>query len=120
VPGNSPQLGQRSNVSAGQVVVGLVAWLSIFIVALWPPRHMRIRPDNEVHTIYSGLRIAVISAFLYAALSGFEHTRHLWVLVGLLAGARNLRVTRSRQAATGEYDIGKHSSLDGGQFLPAQ
>lgn len=109
------------NTLATKGVLGLVALLSIFIVALWPPRHMRISGEHEVLTIYNGLRIAVISAFLYAGLSGsFEHTRHLWVLVGLLAGARNLRVSRSGQAATGEYDIGKHSSLDGGQFLPTQ
>jgi hypothetical protein len=42
--------------------------------------------------IVSGLTMAVVAGFLYQSLSGsFENTRHVWVLFGLLAAAKQLR-----------------------------
>ncbi len=47
--------------------------------------------------IVAGLRVAFIAGFLYQTLSGsFENTRHVWMLVGLLAAACEIRAADAR------------------------
>jgi O-antigen ligase len=79
------------NTLATRGLLGLLALIGIFGAVLWPVDQMDVLASREALEIYNALRVAVISAFLYTGLSGsFEHTRHLWVLLGLLAGAREL------------------------------
>jgi putative inorganic carbon (hco3(-)) transporter len=78
------------NTLATKGALGLVGLLGIVASILWPLGH-NVPANRDLLEICVALRIAVISAFLYGGLSGsFEHTRHLWVLVGLLAGSRRL------------------------------
>lgn len=48
--------------------------------------------DTAVSRVVSGLLVAFLAGFLYQSLSGsFENTRHVWMLVGLLAAATEIR-----------------------------
>ena len=66
--------------------VGLAAFilLIIFLCKCFLPIETF---DNSQSIVKIGLGIAFISAFLYQGLAGsFEDSRHLWILIGLLAG----------------------------------
>jgi O-antigen ligase len=71
-------------------VFGLAAFVGIIAHLLRGAslRASATAPDR----IVSGLTMAVVAGFLYQSLSGsFENTRHVWVLFGLLAAAKQLR-----------------------------
>lgn len=66
--------------------VGFAAFslLIIFLLKRFLPFEFGTNPNAVIRT---GLGIAFISAFLYQGLAGsYENARHLWVLIGLLAG----------------------------------
>lgn len=62
------------NVAATKGVFGLAAFLAVIVVALRGARRDAM------------LAIALVCAVLYQGLTGsFEHTRHVWVLIGVVA-----------------------------------
>ncbi|MDQ3129486.1 MAG: O-antigen ligase family protein, partial [Acidobacteriota bacterium] len=66
--------------------IGLTAFilLVIFLCKCFLPIETL---DNPHSVIKIGLGVAFLSAFLYQGLAGsFEDARHLWILIGLLAG----------------------------------
>jgi O-antigen ligase len=74
---------------AGQTgVVGLLAFgtIILYLVRGLAPLDPRGAPGLVMKT---SVALAFVGAFLYQSLSGsFEDTRHLWVLIGMLAAAR--------------------------------
>ena len=76
------------SIAGQEGMIGLLAFagLTYFLVKGLLP----LRLDGNPHTlIRTGLCLAFIDAFLYQSLSGsFEDTRHLWVLFGMMAAAK--------------------------------
>lgn len=74
------------SVAVQNGLTGLAAFaaLIIFLLKCFLPLESFENPQAIVKT---GLGIAFVSAFLYQGLAGsFEDARHLWILIGLLAG----------------------------------
>lgn len=72
------------SVAAQCGIFGLAAliWLMVYFVR----QGAELKQEN---LILNGLVLAFISAFIYQGLLGsFEDTRHLWVLMGMIAAAR--------------------------------
>lgn len=70
-------------------IVGLASFLAIVIFLLRGTRPLSLR--NTRHVLQSGLTVAFVAGFLYQSVSGsFEDTRHVWVLIGLLAAVKEL------------------------------
>ena len=85
------------NIAALKGLAGLAAFLAIAIWLL--ARAGRWSLDSPDNIVVTTLAIAFVEAFLYQGLSSsFEHTRHLWVLAGLLAAA--IEVRRSPSAGS--------------------
>ena len=81
------------NIAAHDGLFGVLALLAFAIYMLLKsgPLTFDGSADNLLRT---ALAIAFIQAFLYQGLSGsFEHTRHLWVLCGLLISAAEISKT---------------------------
>jgi O-antigen ligase len=74
---------------AGQTgFIGLLAFTSLVLYLLKGLGPLRISGQPGA-TIKTCLTIAFIDAFLYQSLTGsFEDMRHIWVLIGMLAAAR--------------------------------
>jgi hypothetical protein len=67
-------------------IAGLISVVLFLCIGLRSPRG----EESSYSVIRTGLAIAFLDAFLYQGLSGaFEDTRHLWVLIGLLAAAND-------------------------------
>jgi O-antigen ligase/polysaccharide polymerase Wzy-like membrane protein len=70
--------------------IGLAAFVAVIAAvvrgtSLW-------RSATTADRVVSGLTVAVAAGFIYQSFSGsFENTRHVWVLFGLLAAAKELR-----------------------------
>jgi O-antigen ligase len=76
-------------------VFGLVSFLALVIGLLKGTVPFSI--DRSLGTLRAGLTMAFVAGFLYQSLSGsFENTRHVWVLIGLLAAANELHVSVER------------------------
>jgi len=76
-------------------VFGLVAFLGVAIVLLRGTLPFSL--DRSTGTLRAGLTMAFVAGFLYQSLSGsFENTRHVWVLIGLLAAANELHASVER------------------------
>lgn len=72
------------NIAALKGLPALAAFLWIAVWLLWRKGPLTLATDLEV--IRAALLIAFVQAFLYQGISSsFEHTRHLWILAGLLA-----------------------------------
>ena len=72
------------SMAAQKGVLGLAAFCFLLIVVLRKP-HLQTtgRPEVVLHT---AAWIALVQAMVYQGLGGsWEHTRHLWVLIGLTA-----------------------------------
>jgi O-antigen ligase len=82
-------------------VIGLAAFTAL-TVALWRGSNVRAQ-GTPYDRVVAGLSVAFVAGFLYQSLSGsFENTRHVWMLIGLLAAAKQIR--DEVQASTGrEY-----------------
>src|SRR5215467_3423572 len=78
------------NIAALKGVFGLAGFLTI---AGWLlARGGRWSLDSSNDVIVTTLAMAFVQGFLYQGLSGsFEHTRHLWVLAGLLMAAIEIK-----------------------------
>jgi O-antigen ligase len=73
---------------------GLVTFIALIAALLRGT--LRFPMDTSRNILRSGLAVAFIAGFLYQSLSGsFENTRHVWVLVGLLAAAKELQASPS-------------------------
>ncbi len=71
-------------VQTGLIGFATFALLIIFLFKQFTPFEKFASSHSVVKT---GLGIAFVSAFLYQGLAGsFEDARHLWILIGLLAG----------------------------------
>lgn len=76
------------SVLAQQGLVGFIAFVSIIAVLF---RGAGLSMTSQTRVLRSGLTVAFATGFLYQSLSGsFENTRHVWVLIGLLAAAKDL------------------------------
>ena len=74
------------NIAALKGLLGLAAFLAIAVYLLWRARPLQLE-GSVAGLLRTALLIAFAQGFLYQGLSSsFEHTRHLWVLTGLLAG----------------------------------
>jgi hypothetical protein len=72
------------SIAAQEGGVGLLAFVGIvaFVLRGW----RRAQPAGEDRVILDALGVAFVGAVLYHGLSGaFEDTRHVWLLIGLLA-----------------------------------
>jgi len=79
-------------------VIGLAAFVALVVVALRASRGSG--DDTTIDRVVWGLRTAFVAGFLYQTLSGsFENTRHVWMLIGLLLAACEIRA--QRQASIG-------------------
>jgi O-antigen ligase len=80
------------NVLGQEGIIGLAAFAAL-VFYVW--RRGRSSPPEKDLTLWA-LFCAFAGAFLYHGLSGsFEDARHLWVLVGLIAGISRTRVEES-------------------------
>jgi len=71
-------------VQTGMIGLAAFTLLLIFLLKCFLPFELFENPQSVVKI---GLGIAFISGFLYQGLAGsFEDARHLWILIGLLAG----------------------------------
>jgi O-antigen ligase len=71
-------------------VTGLAAFTAL-MVALWRGSNVRVQ-ETPYDRVVAGLSVAFVAGFLYQSLSGsFENTRHVWMLIGLLAAAKQIR-----------------------------
>jgi O-antigen ligase len=88
------------SVLAQEGILGFAALVSIIVVLLRGPRFSMASPEAALR---AGLAVAFVTGFLYQGLTGsFENTRHIWVLIGLLAASRGLTpLTPERQNARG-------------------
>jgi O-antigen ligase len=78
------------NIAALKGVFGLAGFLTIAGWLLLRAGRWSLASTHDV--IVTSLAIAFAQGFLYQGLSGsFEHTRHLWVLAGLLTAAIDIR-----------------------------
>jgi len=78
------------NIAALKGVFGLAGFLTIAGWLLARAGGWSLASTSDV--IVTTLAIAFAQGFLYQGLSGsFEHTRHLWVLAGLLMAAIEIR-----------------------------
>ena len=76
------------SVLAQDGIVGLAALVALVAVLL---RGARWSLADRAGVLQTGLIVAFVSGFFYQAFSGsFENTRHVWVLIGLLAASRGL------------------------------
>ena len=76
------------SVLAQQGLVGFIAFVSIIAVLF---RGAGLSMTSQTRVLRSGLTVALATGFLYQSFSGsFENTRYIWVLIGLLAAARDL------------------------------
>jgi len=75
-------------------VIGLAAFVALVAALL---RGTDLRASATTYDrLQSGLTCAFVAGFLYQSLSGsFENTRHVWVLIGLLAATKDLRERHS-------------------------
>lgn len=78
------------SVLAQQGVLGLLAFSAVVGALL-----IRFKPvrtcGSEIGVLRTGLELALVGGLLYPSLSGsFEDTRHLWVLMGLVASVQTL------------------------------
>jgi O-antigen ligase len=79
------------NTLATRGALGLCSLLGIIASVISPLGGSKRSIDHDVSNIWKGLCIALVCAFLYDGLTGsFEHTRHLWVLIGITASVRNI------------------------------
>jgi O-antigen ligase len=72
-------------------VLGLAAFVAL-VAYVW--RRARPLPGDgsQSSVLKLSLRCALVAALFYQGLTGsFEETRHLWVLMGLMVAARDLR-----------------------------
>lgn len=77
------------SIAGQEGVTGLLAFSSIIFFLMKGLRPLRATGSTQA-VIRAGLAIAFIGAFLYQSLAGsFEDTRHLWVLIGMLAAAKD-------------------------------
>jgi putative inorganic carbon (hco3(-)) transporter len=84
------------NTLATKGAVGFFALLGIVASVLWPLNGNVGVVDRNMTSAWNALRIALICTFLYDGFTGsFEHTRHQWVLIGLIGGARTNVVAAS-------------------------
>jgi putative inorganic carbon (hco3(-)) transporter len=84
------------SVLAQDGIVGLAAMTSIVIMLL---RGTRVSLASREQTLRTGLTVAFVAGFLYQAFSGsFENTRHVWVLIGLLAASQTLTTDQPSSA----------------------
>lgn len=75
------------NIWAQTGLLGLVS-LVILLAYLLKQCRFRLTDGDDGQYIRLGLSCAFVGAFLYQGLAGsFEDTRHLWVLIGLLAAS---------------------------------
>jgi O-antigen ligase len=85
------------SVAAHEGIVGLAAFCGLVVFVLRKP-HLLTR-GNPQFVVHTAAWIGLVQALLYQGLSGsWEHTRHIWVLIGL---------TAALQSAIGE--VGKSS-----------
>ena len=76
------------SIVAQKGVPGLAAFCGLLVFVLRRPRlHTVGRPAVVIH---AAVWIALVQALLYQGLGGsWEHTRHIWVLIGLAAALQN-------------------------------
>ena len=103
------------NIAALKGIAGLAGFLAIATWLLARAGRWSFASADDL--VVTTLAIALVEAFLYQGLSSsFEHTRHLWVLAGLLAAAIEIRVRPP--AATAHLPHGTEmASLDTGRNL---
>ena len=78
------------NIAALKGIAGLGAFLATAVWLLVRAGRWSFASADDL--LVTALAIAFVEAFLYQGLSSsFEHTRHLWVLAGLLAAATEIR-----------------------------
>ncbi|MBS1793926.1 MAG: O-antigen ligase family protein [Acidobacteria bacterium] len=83
------------NVLGQTGIIGLVSFLLLNFVLIRKCRFGLDVPD-EISSIRLALSCAFITAFVYQGLTGsFEDARHLWILIGLLAGASSVRASEN-------------------------
>jgi O-antigen ligase len=88
------------NIAALKGIFGLAGFLTIAGWLLTRTGHWSLASTYDV--IVTTLAIAFAQGFLYQGLSGsFEHTRHLWVLAGLLMAAIEIRHSNIHSGITG-------------------
>jgi len=88
------------NIAALKGVFGLAGFLAIAAWLLLRAGRWSLASTDDV--IVTTLAIAFAQGFLYQGLSGsFEHTRHLWVLAGLLMAAIDIRQSNIPSGVTG-------------------
>jgi len=77
---------------------GIVGGLAFSAVVIYLVRRSRwLHLHSMPSPIGVGIEIAVVAGFLYQTLSGsFENTRHVWVLLALLAAAQDLDAAAER------------------------
>jgi O-antigen ligase len=77
------------SVAAQEGLIGLCAFTALVVWLLRRPWPLTRRGD-PVRVAHSGLWLAFVGGFVYQTLSGsFEDTRHVWVLMGLVAATRS-------------------------------
>lgn len=76
------------SVLAQEGIVGFAALVSIVVVLL---RGTGFSMTSGERVLRTGLMVAFATGFLYQGFSGsFENTRHVWLLIGLLAASKAL------------------------------
>lgn len=91
------------NVAAQNGIFGLLAIIAVtyFIIKIAFPFRLKKSPSS---IIPAGLTTAFICSFLYQGLTGsFEDARHLWVLIGLILSAQELK--RNQTETSGDVLI---------------
>jgi O-antigen ligase len=79
------------NIAATKGTFGLLAFVLIAWTVLQRIRPLRL-DGSPVAVIATTLALCFIEAFLYQGLSSsFEHTRHLWIVAGMLAATCEMR-----------------------------
>ena len=73
---------------------GIVGFAAFALLLFFLIRRFRFDLSDERRAIVTAASCAIIGAFLYQGLTGsFEDARHLWILIGVFAGAAAERAT---------------------------
>jgi hypothetical protein len=89
------------SVLAQEGLAGFAA-LAVVIAALLKGASLSMAPPQQA--LHTGLMVAFVTGFLYQGFTGsFENTRHIWVLIGLLAASKTLA---QRQMSVGPENPG--------------
>jgi O-antigen ligase len=86
------------SVLAQEGLVGLAAFTAMIAALLRGT--LRFSLTSRRLALQTGLTVAFVAGFLYQSLSGsFEDTRHVWVLIGLVAAVKDLPDSPGDKAA---------------------